>query len=86
MIDDGALGVGRAVARVAARLANAGQFARAVLVDETFGASAMAVRIAFEPLRTVALGSVHVDSAEGVRAARFEHARIFALAVDAGLR
>ena len=86
MIDDGALGVGRAVARVAARLADAGQLARAVLVDETLWAATVAVGVAFESLRTVALGSVHVDSTQGVRAARFEHARVFALPVHAGFR
>lgn len=84
MIDHRALGVWRAVARVAARFADASQFAWAVLVDETLRTAAVAVRVAFESFRTEALGSVQVDSAKGVGAARLEDARIFALAVDAG--
>lgn len=86
MIDHRALGTRWAVARIAARFADTGQLARAVLVDETLGTATQAVRIALEPLRTVALGSVNVDSAQGVGAASFEDARIFALPVDTGFR
>lgn len=84
MIDHCALGVWRAVARVAARFADTSQFAWAVLVDETLRTAAVTVRIAFESFRTEALGSVQVDPTKRVGAARLENAGIFALAVDAG--
>ena len=85
VVDDGAAGAGRAVARVAAILLATGQFGRTVLVDEAFGLTAGPVRIAFVALRTEALGSMEGDSADGLGAARLEHARILTLTVDARL-
>ena len=83
MVDDGTLGVGRAVARIATVLFATGQSARTIFVDQTFRLATSAVRIAFVTFGTETLSSVDVDATQSVRAARFENAGILTLAVDA---
>lgn len=85
MVNNAALSVGAAVARVFALLVDAGEPRWALLVDYAVRTFTPHVRVAQEALRTIALRTAVDDTAFSVDAAILEVTRVLTLLVDACL-
>lgn len=85
MIDNTAVSIGPAVARVFALLVDAGEPRWALLVDHAVRALTSNVWVAQETVRTITLSAMVDDTTLSVDAAVFEVTRVLTLLVDACL-